>query len=347
MFSTLAGNLQIKQVLKHLLATGRVPNSLLFAGAEGIGKRQFAFELARAFICLDPTEHEACDVCRACRRVHDIEIPERTDKNKEEFEKVFFGDHLDVGMVVAYKRLILVDAIRDLERNANFRPYEAPARFFIIDNADKMNDEASNALLKTLEEPPPTTHIFLITSRPDSLLPTIRSRCQTLRFAPVSAEEIERYLVEERAFSQHDARLAARLARGSIGRAVSINVPLFCERRDKMLAVITAAIETGDRAAMLRIAEEMNDAKNKEAFEENLGILESLIHDVWSISMSGDRSHVVNNDLAHKLARLAEDAGSLNLPAWLAEIQTMRENLVVNINRKIATDALFVSMAGA
>ena len=345
MFDKLAGNQQVKAVLRRFLLKERVPNSLLFAGDDGIGKRQFALELARAFICIDPTDSEGCGVCKACRRVGNIDIPEPTDKNKDEFKKVFFGQHLDVGQVVAYKRTILVDAIRDLERNANFRPYEAPARFFIVDNADKMNDEASNALLKTLEEPPPTTHIFLITSRPDSLLPTIRSRCQTLRFAPVSADEIERYLIEERAFSQHDAGLAARLARGSIDRAVSINVPQFCERREKMMAVITAAIETGDRVAMFRVAEEMNDAKNKEAFEENLGILESLIHDVWLLVTMGDKTRVANTDLADTLASLAENAAFADLPAWLTDIQTMRENLIVNINRKIATDALFVSMA--
>lgn len=347
MFDKLVGNHRIKQTLRHLLLKGRVPNALLFAGDDGIGKRQFALELARAFICHDPTDGEGCGVCASCRRVGDIDIPDPSDRSKDDFERVFFGDHLDVGMVVPYKRLILVDAIRDLERNANFRPYEAPARFFIVDEAEKMNDQAANALLKTLEEPPSTTYIFLITSRPDSLLPTIRSRCQMLRFAPVAADEIERYLVEEQAFSPHDARLAARFSRGSIDRAVTMDVPLFSERRRKMASVLTAAIDTGDVAAMLRIGEEINDAKNKSAFEENLGILESLIHDVWSIRASGDRSRVVNTDLGDDLARLAEGSRSTDLPAWLAAIQTLRDNLVVNINRKVATDALFVSMAEA
>src|SRR5687767_6566802 len=126
MFDKLAGNLQVKQVLKHLIASNRVPNSMLFAGDDGIGKRQFALELARGFICVDPSDHEACGVCAACRRIGNIAIPEATDKNKDDFKKVFFGEHLDVGQIIAYKRTILVDAIRDLERNANYRPYEAP-----------------------------------------------------------------------------------------------------------------------------------------------------------------------------------------------------------------------------
>lgn len=345
MFIKLVGNDIVKQTLRRLVAKGRVPNSLLFSGDEGVGKLQFALELARSFICTDPLDGEACGVCAACSRVDAFVIPESTDKTKDEFKKVFFGGHSDVGKVVTYKRTILVDAIRDLERNANFLPYEAKARFFIVDDADKMNDESSNALLKTLEEPPPTTHIFLITSRPDSLLATIRSRCQTLRFAPVADEEIEKFLIDERAFTRDEARLAARLSRGSIGRAVSINVEKFRAARQRMLEVIANSIETGDRAALLRIAGEMNDPKNKDAFENDLDVLQSLIHDAWTMRVSGDRTRLVNADLTDKLARLAEDAGAADMPGWLAEIDTLRENLIVNINRKIATDALFVAMA--
>lgn len=343
MFRNLVGNEHIKQTLHHLISKSRVPNSLLFAGDEGVGKRRFACELAKAFICVEPSSGEACDVCAACRRADVFAFPKPDDRDA--YKRVIFSDHPDIGTVIPYNRNILVDAVRHLESEANFRPYEAPARFFIIDDADKMNDAASNALLKTLEEPPPTTHIFLITSRPDSLLPTIRSRCQMLRFAPVHGEEIERYLIDERAFTHDEARLAARLSRGSIGRAVSINVEKFRVRREKMLAVTANVIEAGDRAALLRISEEMNDAKNKDSFEDNLDTLQSLIHDVWTLRLSGDETRLVNTDLAEELARLAEYHGSVDLPSWLAAIDTMRENFAVNINRKIAADALFVSMA--
>lgn len=345
MFTDLAGNLHVKHLLKRLIASDRVPNSLLFAGDDGIGKRQFAFELARALMCPAVKDDEGCGVCPTCRRVGRFDIPASTDKNRDDFKKVFFGEHIDVGQVVAYKRLILVDAIRDLERHANYRPFEAPARVFVIDEADRMNAEASNALLKTLEEPPPTTHIFLISSKPESLLPTIRSRTQVLRFAPVSVDEIERYLIDRQAMPHHDAHIAARLARGSIGRAVSINLAEYVENRESMVAVLHAVIEMGELSALLSLSEQINDAKNKDAFEENIGILESLIHDVWSLTASGDPTRIANADLADQLGRLAAAARPSDLAEWLAAIQTMRENLVVNINRKVATDALFVSMA--
>ncbi len=342
MFKKLVGNDTVKHTLKHLLANGRVPNSMLLAGDEGVGKRQFALEIIKSFICLDQSDGEACGVCAVCRRADVFAFPKSDDKDAH--KRIIFSDHPDVGTVIPYNRNILVDAIRHLESEANFRPYEAKVKFFIIDDADKMNDAASNALLKTLEEPPPTTHIFLITSRPDSMLPTIRSRCQMLRFAPVAGDKIEQYLIEERAFSHDEARLAARLSRGSIGRAVSVNVEKFRKSRDRMLAVVTNVIETGDRAALLRIAEEMNDAKNKDSFEDNLDTLQSLIHDVWALKVSGDASRVVNTDLLDRLATLAANSATSDMPKWLADIDVMRENFAVNINRKVAADALFIGM---
>ncbi len=342
MFNKLVGNEHIKQTLHHLVSKGRVPNSLLFAGDDGIGKRQFALELAMAFICIGPKDGEACDVCPACRRTSIFSFPKPDDRDAH--KKVIFSHHPDVGTVIPYNRNILVDAVRHLESEAYFRPYESPARFFIIDDADKMNDPAANALLKTLEEPPSTTHIFLITSRPESLLPTIRSRCQTIRFGPIDDQQIEDFLVDERAFTRDEARLAARLSRGSIGRAVSINVEQFRVRRDMMFAVVANVIDIGDRAGLLRISEEMNDAKNKDRFEGNLEILESLIHDVWTLIVSGDVTRIVNTDVADKLERLAQNAQGADFPTWLASIDKMRENFAVNINRKISADALFVGM---
>lgn len=322
-----------------------MPNACLFAGDEGVGKRQFALELAKAFVCTEPDGFEACGGCAACRR-SDTFVFTKSEKG-DDYDCVFFSDHPDVGQVIPFKRNVRVGAIRELEREANFRPFEARGRFLIVDDADKMNDAAANALLKTLEEPPPTSHIFLITSRPDSLLPTIRSRCQTLRFAPVEAVEIEKFLIEDRAFTHDEARLASHLAGGSVGRALSINVENFKARRERMLAAIGCAVETRDRTALLEIAEEMNDSKDKGSFERDLDTLQSLLHDLWTIAVTGETERLANPDVAEKLERLAQRGHNADVAAWIGEIDTIRETLAVNINRKIAADSLLVSMASA
>ncbi len=342
MFDNLIGNEHIKQFAARLLKSGRVPNSLLFAGDDGVGKRQFALEIAKSLVCVDRRETAACGVCSACKRVNKFVFA--TSEKGDDYDQVFFSEHPDVGMVIPFKRNVRIGAIRNLEKEANYNPYEARARVFIVDDAEKMADPAANALLKTLEEPAATSHIFLITSRPDSLLSTIRSRCQILRFAPVGTLEIENFLIRNHSFITEEAKLAARLARGSVARAISIDIEKFRVRRDKMLGVVRDAIQTRNRAALLKTSEEMNDAKNKEYFEENLDILESLIHDVWSLKVADDSTRVVNMDVVRELSSITEDAVETDLPAWLAGIETMREQFAVNINRKVATDALFVSM---
>src|SRR5215510_3398483 len=220
MFESLIGNSEVKAILTRLTKGGRIAHSLLFAGDDGVGKRQFALELARSLVCRNPTDGEPCGVCPSCERVGRFAFP-KPDADADEFKKVIYSEHPDVATVIPRNRNILVDAVRDLEREANFLPYEAKARILVIDDAEKMNDAASNALLKTLEEPPPTAYIFLITSRPDALLATIRSRCQLVRFAPVPIADVEEVLAARNGLAAGDAALAARLARGSVGRAVS------------------------------------------------------------------------------------------------------------------------------
>lgn len=343
MFDSLIGNDSIKHVLRRFIAEYRLPNSLILAGDEGIGKRQFALTAIKATLCRDAVASEPCGVCSICTRVGEFAFP--ADDDKDAHKLVIWSGHRDVGTVIPYKRNILVDAIRTLESESNFRPYEGASRFFIIDDADKMNDAAANALLKTLEEPPETSHIFLITSRPDSLLQTIRSRCQILRFSPIDRADVEKYLIEQRAYSHDEARLAASLSHGSIGRAMSINADEYRRRSERMMAVVNNAIGSRDAATLLRISEEMNDAKNKDGFETEIDLLESLLHDIWRIAKTGDQTAVVNTEYSAVLSRLSESPAASEIPAWIEGIEKLRGELNVNINKKVATDALFVTMA--
>ncbi len=343
MFSEIVGNNHIKDVLRRLLAAKRVPNALLFAGENGVGKKRFALELAKSFVCQNPKDFEACDSCASCRRAEKFTYPKSDDRDG--FKKVIFSEHSDIGLIVPYNKNILVDAIRDLETEANFRPYQATARFFIVDDADKMNDSASNALLKTLEEPPAASHIFLITSRPDALLPTIRSRCQILRFAPVATREIESYLLKNKHLAPADAALSARLANGKLGSAMQTDLEKFRANRTAMLSVLENILIKENRAELLRVAEEMNDAKNKDEFETRLDILQNLIHDVWTLRHNAGEELLINFDIVADLRKFAEKSDAKRLSAWLSEVETLRENLAVNLNKKIAADALFMQMA--
>jgi DNA polymerase-3 subunit delta' len=288
---------------------------------------------------------EACGKCGACTRASKFEIPVPDARNKDYFKKVFFSQHPDVGLVLPYNRNILVDAIRDLEYEANFRPYESSVRFFIIDEADKMNDAASNALLKTLEEPSPTSHLILVTSRPDALLQTVLSRCQTIRFQPVPVEAIELYLMNSLDMNGDDARLAARAAAGSIGRAIGTDVEDLRRRRSLMLEVLRSILETRDRAALLKISDALSDAENKSAFDQNMALLQSMIHDVWMLRLGGGHDRLSHPDLVSELARFSETEDESVLRSWIGHIETVCQQTQVNINRRVAAYALFLKMS--
>ena len=341
-FSKLIGNESVKSSLRQLLGAGRVPNSLLFAGPEGVGKKQFAFELARAFVCQEPGEKFVCGACPPCTRIALFNTA--TSEKGDDYDHVFFSGHPDVGLVIPYKRNLRVGAIRALEIQANFRPYEARARVFIVDDADKMTDGASNALLKTLEEPPSSTYIVLITSRPNLLMPTIRSRCQTMRFAPVSAMALETLLRTERGLGADDAGLVAQFTNGSVARALEFDLHQFRSRREAQLANLEKALVKMDRQALLRASEQMNDAKNKELYEENLEILESLVRDIWLLRNDSGRA-ISNVDIRDDLKTLAASVSTEKLAATLEDIELLRQSFLVNINRRAATDALFMKMS--
>jgi DNA polymerase III subunit delta' len=345
MFDQLTGNERVKELLRRMLAAGRLPGALLFTGEEGIGKKLFALEIAKALNCRSPQGAEGCGECPSCVRISKFNYPQSSES--DDWKGIIWTDHPDVGMVVAPKRLLLVDQMRQIEREANFRPYEGKARVFLVDDADKLNDSSANALLKVLEEPPHTSHIVLITSRPAMLLPTVLSRCQMIRFAPLAAEEIETYLKQTEKAGAAEARLRARVARGSLGRAVDQDMEEFAEQRQAMLKVLEALSRHDERTQLLRSAEELNEARYKEEFETRLDVLETLIRDAWMLSLGASEEGVVNADLLPQLRTIAQQLDSRRPARWISQIEEMREQLVVNINRKASTDALFLTMAAA
>ena len=343
MFSNLLGNDEAKETLTRLFAGERLPGSLLFIGDEGIGKKLFALEFARMLNCRNRVGVEACDECSPCKRISRSKFLPFGNADDDK-ERIIWSEHADVAMVRPYKQIIRVSPIRELEREANFRPFEGTARVFIIEDADYMNDQASNALLKTLEEPQPSSHLILTTSNPTALLATIRSRCQVIRFAPIPVDELESFLIRSQGLTDSDAKLLARLARGSLGRALSADLETYRERRAAMLTVLKALTLEGDVGQLLRAAEELA-AGDRDEYEQTLEGLETLIRDAWSLRLERPQDSIINLDLVTDLKPIAAEMQSRPARAWLQAIEELRGTLEVNINRRIATDALFLTMA--
>jgi len=194
---------------------GRAHHALCLTGPWGVGKALAARHLGRAFLCPDRTPEGACGACRSCRRVA-------------------LGSHPDWLEVVpsggSARGGISVDQIREAAERVWLKPGEGVGRVILLDDAHLMGEVAQNALLKTLEEPPPSTLFLLVTPRTAELLPTVLSRCQVLRFAPLSREEVRRVLLSLGTWEEEDLEEALAFCEGSPGAALA-----FLEEEGRLL----------------------------------------------------------------------------------------------------------------
>ncbi len=194
------GQERAKRFLIQMVRKSQVPHAFLFSGIAGAGKREMALELAKYLNCLDPLAEDCCDVCAPCK-------------------KATGGIHPDIHIVRSQGAFIKVDQIREIKERARFRPFEARVRVVILEEAQHLKEEAANALLKILEEPPPQNLFVLTVLEPQMLLPTIVSRCCHIRFQPLDDPVIQTFLRQEGRLSEDQARDWSALAGGSLERA--------------------------------------------------------------------------------------------------------------------------------
>lgn len=328
-FAKLIGNNRNKQILQRLLGNGRVSATLIFAGPDGVGKRQFALTFAKAANCQKASGNsfatDSCDECLTCRRIDE-------------------GTYGDVTTIQPDGQFIKIAQTRALAEEVYYRPREGRQRFFIIDEADRLRDEAANSLLKTLEEPPPTSTLILLTSRPNSLLQTIRSRSQRLNFAPLTTAEMETFLTENYPRPAADTALLARVTEGRIGQATAVDLSVYRQERRSLLELLELMATKQNRVRLLKAAEYIGK-KERDEFEQQLDLMTSLLRDVFLIASGCSRQEIVNVDVADKLEQLAEKIGVAKSIRWSEKISEVRRNLRVNINRTVAMEAALLGLA--
>jgi DNA polymerase-3 subunit delta' len=314
------GHEHLKAVLARLLSRERLPGALLLAGPSGVGKRKLAVEVARGLVC-EAEGERPCDRCHACLRSAK-------------------GIHPDVFRVEpATANAIKIDQVREMARDILSRPFEGRARAFVVDEAHLMTEEASNALLKSLEEPPPTSHVMLVTGSPQALLPTIRSRCQTLRVGALPAVLIEQVLREQGADPQ-DAQLRAALSGGSLGQALAFESEAYRGVREAVLKMLES-LPGADPLVRLESAQWLEE---QEEAELALLAFRSLLRDVAAL-VSGV-SHLLNADVGDRLARVANGAlGTRAVAAWEA-VADAQAALRGNANKPLTMDVLVDAVAG-
>ena len=311
-----------KEVLRQALSHGRLAHAYLFEGPDGVGKRLMALALARALFC---EAGDGCGECPACRKVDHL-------------------NHPDLHLLSADGQQIKIDQIRAIQKELALRPLEGAVRFCLIDGAETMNPAAANALLKTLEEPQPGTHLILLSPKPEMLLDTIRSRCQRLRFNRLPRARLAQVLEHRLELSEQDASVMAALADGSFRKAFGDNRELYLDRRKKLIRALVS-LSSGSIFPLFELAQELAD--DKENLADILDIYQSFLRDLLLLIHGRPEKELVNIDMRETLYAQAAKENPSGLLKKLEALDQARFHLQRNVNRQLAMESMLLEMTAA
>lgn len=359
-FHRLIGHGHVLRLLSRACERGSLPPSLIFAGPEEVGKLTAAVALAEVLNCLDPVSVEAglpgletpgdsqgypldaCGECASCRRLtRALNAWRDGGETAIDCLRLVGPDDRDS---------IKVDVVREVLARTAFRPFDGRRRVVIIDRAECLEISSQNALLKSLEEPPPGTVFILVTALPDALLHTVRSRCPRLRFGPLSDDDIAKALERGHGLPPAEARQRAGLSGGSFSRALEgVGDDRIEARRvaEEVLAVVAAA-EREDVAGRLDAAQRLTKAAGRKStgaatraqVAERLSALAWLLRDVGVVSSRADKRWLADADLAPGLARLAPAFDSDRLVRAFHAVDQAQAALERSVNQKALADWL-------
>ena len=341
-FRDLLGHRSVVGLLMRAAARETVPPTLLFEGPAGVGKWQAAQALAAVVNCLAPVSGratqgpgpalspdalavDACGTCRSC-------------------DRIARGVHVDVLTLAPDDRAsIKIDPVRDVLARCGFRPFEGTRRFVLIRDAETLEPQAQNALLKSLEEPPDATVFILVTSVAGLLLQTVRSRCMRLRFGRLTEDEVAQILARDYEFAPADARAAAALADGSIARAVAQGSDELAEVRQTAQAFLAQVVGSDDVRQKLDVAKLLIGAKPERTRDEVAIVLraaQSMLRDVEVLHAGADPRLIANPDLQDSLSRLTRTAGGDRARRAFASVDRALFALDRNAGPKIVAEWL-------
>jgi len=283
-----------------------------------------ALTLAKALNCKTPIFADCCDQCPACR-------------------KIDASNHPDVRLIRPSPGSIKIEQMRDLQREAFLKPFEARKKVYIIDSAELMTHEAANSLLKTLEEPPGEAMFVLTTSNVAGAPLTIVSRCQLIRFNPISRDKIEELLVNRRGVAKDAARRASLLCGGSVSRALRVGDGLVMARRDQVLDLV-AKVSSSDVGSIFELASGLTE--HKEHLDEVIDIILSWYRDVLILKESGEVSSILNSDRMGLLEDEAGKSSAEDLMKAIGLVCQTQEYIKKNVNLQLAIEVMLLKLRG-
>jgi DNA polymerase-3 subunit delta' len=325
-------------MLRRSVAAGRDAHAYLITGPPGIGKAVLALRLAQALNCEHP-DCAPCFQCNTCRRIEHGNYPDVRIASMETQAAGLKAEE------AARQKELKIGTVREWQRDITLRPYEGRRRVFILHDADYLNEEASNAMLKTLEEPPPFATMLLVANRVN-LLPTIVSRCQMIRLRPLPRQQVTRALMEHASLSHEQATLLAAWSGGRIGWALRIAAaPEEIQLRQERLQTLLA-LHQQPRSAAFRWAEERYQeyrSGQQALVFEWLELWQSWWRDVLLVS-AGCPESITHTDRHEELQREAERCRLSEVYAFVARLGETSQQLRENVNPQLALENVLLHL---
>lgn len=321
-FADIVGHPKQLETLRLTLAHGRLHHAYLFVGPSGVGKKTIGLNLAKAIHCSAATA-DFCGKCADCARIQD-------------------GNHPDVRFIepLAGKKEISIQQIRELEKYLNFRSFSGNRKIVILDPVTLMNLSAQNALLKTLEEPPKDSLLVLIAPSVGELLPTLRSRCLRVSFAPLTRDQVARFLVAQKKVPVEQAELLAAISMGSLEAVAGVDPRELLARRQRWIGLLLP-VAFGNYRAAAETAEAL--AENKEESVRFLEWAESWYRDLLVYTLTQNQQEVVNVDM---LPQIQQVSAAIKLEYLLGRIAEAKEAVGAirrNLNRRMVIETLLLN----
>lgn len=360
-FQSFLGNSETVTRIREMLARDRFPHAVIIAGPEGSGKYTLAQMLAKTLNCLEPTQSDElpdfCGQCTNCVRIAQaddlearfaeaVETREGMRETDKREARILVQTHPEVLIVPPDppQMLIKVGQVRQVIDSVFYKPVEARRKIVIFTESSFMK-EAANSLLKVLEEPPDYAGIFLLTTNPGELLPTIRSRSVTFTLGVLPVGELDAAMAASRSDLKPSQReLVARLANGAMGKALTFKLDEYVEARAGALTLLRTAVAASDHTEMFKITETYRaGAEGRDKTDQLLRTLYALLEDMLMLK-SGTPDLVRNIDIKGELGRIAQSVDFdwiVSASERLAEVERgMRRNLL----RSLSLDAFAVSL---
>lgn len=321
-FKDVMGHEKPIRLLQRAIAQGKVTHSYLFTGNEGIGKSLVALQFAKALNCLQGENPvDGCDRCPSCKKI---------DR----------ALHPDVLLIEPEGQTLKVDQVREMQSAIAYRPYEGRRKVFILTAADQMAPHMSNTLLKTLEEPPLHTVIILLAKSSKGILPTILSRCQSIRFNSLPPHLVSEWLMREKGLDEDESRLLSSLSEGSPGKALEIKEEISGIPREELLIKWIGA-------KSFSMEEKEGWIESFPSQRENLHLIlevaKTLLRDLILIQTTGDQTKLIHSDLTEEIEKIAKQWDTPHLLKRMDLLHHASQAIKGNANTRLTLEAVMLS----